>query len=323
VLRRTLGLLLVLLVFGAGPACRGPGTVRYGEGRCFIDGVSASLPEVEAQQAQVTERMQSRQPLLVLVTILVVVLGGMSHIEKLVLLFSTRGPHARGLAEGIRAMLDRYRAHPVRYFSIVSVTLGLLVLSGAAYIYLDADKRASERALGMLEFCHLALRTADEQRVLGEQKHNLEAIQSTASDIRTMVDKLPPEEQNKARAIVDQMNAALAHQGALVGDYAARSEESSRFVKEHALSVEKGLSELGAELSSLKSVPAGVRDLTDGLLRVQGGVGTLDGRLAKLEARFETEETVLAAIRVAAERERPCPACNCSVATSTAIAARR
>ena len=51
--------------------------------------------------------------------------------------------------------------------------LGLLAMAAGLYIYLDVDKRASERALGMLQFCHLALRTAEEQGVLAEQRKNL------------------------------------------------------------------------------------------------------------------------------------------------------
>ena len=74
------------------------------------------------------------------------------------------------------------------------------MLAAGLYIYLDADKRASERALGMLQFCHLALRTNEEQGVLDEQRRNLAAIESTAGDIRTLVDKLPPEPRSTRRS---------------------------------------------------------------------------------------------------------------------------
>jgi hypothetical protein len=316
--------MLLLVVLVACAACQGPGKIRYADGRCMVDGSPATLAQVEARQAAVTERVQSRQPLLVLVTVLVVVLGGMSHVEKLVLLFSTRGAHTRGLGERIRAMLDRYRAHPVRYFSLVTATLGLLVMSGVAYIYLDADKRASERALAMLQFCHLALRTADEQRVLGEERKNLESIQTTASDIRTLVDKLPPAEQRKAREIIDQMTVALSQQGKLVGEYVQRSDESTRFVKEHAVSVEKGLSELEAGVVSLKDLPTGVHALTESVGQLGGGIASLDSKLSQLEAKLGEQQAVLTAIR-----DRPAPACSCGPAlaattrVSTAAEARR
>src|SRR5262249_39614621 len=153
--------------------CGGPGRIQFDNEQCLIDGTPATLAQVEARQTQVTQRILSRQPLFVLVTILVVVLAGTSHVEKLFLLFSARHKEARGLGERLKLALDRYRAHPVRYFSIVAGTLTLLLVAAGLYIYLDADKRASERALGTLQFCHLALRTAEEQGVLDEQRHNL------------------------------------------------------------------------------------------------------------------------------------------------------
>jgi hypothetical protein len=275
-----------------------PDSVRYAEGRCYIDGNPAGLAEVEARQAAVTERILARAPLLMLVTVLVIVLGGMTHLEKVLLLFSTRKEHAQGLGDRIRAMLDRYRVHPVRYFGLVSSALGLLLVAASLYIYLDTDRRQSERALAMLQFCHLALRTAEEQRVLDEQRRNLESIHSTALDIRSMVDKLPPEEQRKAREIVDQMNAALDKQGKLVGDYVQRSEESTQFVKEHALSVERGLSELG---ESMKSVPGGLHDLSESVQRLDAHVAALDQKLGASNAKLEAAAAELAKL------ESQCP----------------
>jgi hypothetical protein len=39
----------------------------------------------------------------------------------------------------------------------------------------------------MLQFCHLAMRTEEEEGALDEQRHNLQAIESTAGDIRALV----------------------------------------------------------------------------------------------------------------------------------------
>src|SRR5262249_15291966 len=160
-----------------------------------------------------------------------------------------------------KLVLDRYRQHPVRYFSIVTATFVLLLCAAGTYVYLDVDKRASERAQNMLNFCHLALRTANEQTVLDQQRSNLLAIQNTAGDIRALVDRLPPEEQRKAQHIIDQMNGALGRQGKLVSEYMIKTEESTKAVKEHTLAVEKGLSTVEAGVLNLRTLPAGLHDL--------------------------------------------------------------
>src|SRR4051794_20516548 len=162
---------LALLLVACVP---GPGHVEFTQGQCFIDGRPAQLGDVEARQARISERILARQPWFTVITILVVALAGASHIDKLVLLFSTRGARTHGLGERLKLMLDRYRAHPVRYFAIVIATLGLLGCAAGFYVYLDSDKRASERALGQLQFCHLALRESDAKRVLDEQRQNLQ-----------------------------------------------------------------------------------------------------------------------------------------------------
>jgi septation ring formation regulator EzrA len=173
------------------------------------------------------------------------------------------------------------------------------------YIYLDVDKRASERALGMLQFCHLALKTNEEQGVLAEQRKNLDAIQSTAGDIRALVDKLPPEEKQKAREIVAQMSSALDKQGRIVGDYLSKSDEQQKALKEHTAAVEKGLSSLSTDLGALKSLPATLKDIGDGMRKLDGKVtgqdadvkalgdklADLDGKLQKLLARPSCEPT--------------------------------
>jgi hypothetical protein len=289
--------LLLAALTGAAAGCgNAPGRVEFVSGQCLVDGEPATLPQVEAKQAQMSERILARQPWFAVVTVLVVVLAGMSHLEKLLLLFSTRKSGAQGLGERLKLALDRYRAHPWRYFTIVAGTLGLLAMAVGMYIYLDVDKRASERSLGMLQFCHLALRTADEQGVLDQQKANLQAIQSTAGDIRALVDKLPPEEQRKAQQIVDQMNAALGKQGKLVGEYIARTEESTRAVKEHTAAVERGLSTVEAGVLGLKSLPAGLHDLSDQVRKLDGRLGGVDGKLGAADGKLGALDARLGAL---------------------------
>ncbi|MGZ3440101.1 MAG: hypothetical protein ACXVDD_11315 [Polyangia bacterium] len=300
---RTRALLVAVVLLAAAfalPACSGPGRVQYDNDRCLIDGHSATLAEVEARQATVAARIQARQPWFAIVTIVVVLVAGASNAEKVALLLRARKHDGgRPLSERLRDALDRHRQSPLRFGAIVGGTLGLLVVAAGLYIYLDVDKRASERALGMLQFCHLALRTSEEQGVLAEQRKNLSAIQSTAGDIRALVDKLPPEEKQKAQEIVAQMNTALARQGKIVGDYLSRSDEQQKALKEHTAAVEKGLSSLSSDLGALKSLPATLRDIGDGVKRVDGKValedasvkalqsqlGELDAKLQKLLAR--------------------------------------
>src|SRR5205814_1239247 len=98
----------------------------------------------------------------------------------------------------LRTRLERYRTHPVRYFLLVGLVLGLLVTAAVVYVALDADKRASERALANLQFCHLALRSATDN-------DHLKKIQATEKEIRALIAKLPAADQRKARNIADQL----------------------------------------------------------------------------------------------------------------------
>jgi hypothetical protein len=289
---------VVLLLAG----CSGPGHVEFTDGHCIIDGRTASLSEVEARQASISERIVGRQPLFVVVTVLIVVLAGFSHIEKLFLLFSARRSEAHGLGARLKVALERYRVHPVRYFAIVGVTLALLGCAGGFYVYLDADKRASERALGLLQFCHLALRNNEAEGILAEQRNNLQAIQTTAADIHTLVDKLPPEEQRKAREIVGRINSALDRQNKLVGDYVTKTAESTKTVLEHTQTLERGLSSLETGVSSLKPVPAALKDLAD-------QIKALDGRVASSTGGLDAK---LTALKTQLDVVGKCPACNCS-----------
>jgi len=306
---RAILLALTLLVGGCSSQ-----HVEFSNGRCFIDGRVATVAEVEAKQAAISERILARQPLFVIVTLLIVALAGASHVEKLLLILGTRGSAARGLGERLRLAVDRYRQKPVRYFAIVAGTLSLLGLAGGFYVYLDADKRASERALGLLQFCQLAQRTTEAQGILAEQRRNLAAIESTAGNIRALVDKLPPEEQRKAKEIVDRINAELARQGKLVTDSMQRTDESLRAVQAHNAVLERGLSTLEAAFLSLKGLPAETHGIGDQLKRVDGRLGALDGRLEGADAKLAALATEVKAL--AARPPRECPACVCQPASS-------
>jgi hypothetical protein len=283
--------LLVLMV-----GCRGPGHVEFVGGHCVVDGRVATVDEVERSQARISERIVARQPILVLVTILVVLLAGASHIEKLVLLFSTRRSGAHGLGERIRIALDRYRDHPIRYFSIVLGTLLLLGLAGGTYVFLDAEKRANERALGLLQFCHVALRGQQADAMLDEQRRNLADLESTAGSIRGLVDRLPPQHQEEARQIVEQLRRALGDQGKLVNAYVEKSAESSRQLQAHTAVVEQVLQ---ANFGALKGVPVALQDLGDALKRQEQKLDADKKRLDALQSALDT----LAA--------KSCPACIC------------
>jgi hypothetical protein len=260
--------------------------VQYDGGRCLKDGHPLTIQEVEVDQAEVARRIASRQPWFAVITIGIVLLAALGNAEKALLLVRAR--HVEGhrpLAERLREVLARQRQSPVRFVAIVGGSLALITIGGVAYIYLDIDKRASERALGMLQFCHLALRTQEEEGVLDEQRHNLEAIESTAGDIRTLVGKLPPDEQRKAQSIVEQMNTALAKQGKIVGDYVARTDEAQKDLNSHTLAVEKGIASVEGDLAELRSLPANVKDLESAAHHIDETTTSFDARFGDLRAR--------------------------------------
>jgi len=316
-IERALVVALLLLA-----ACGGPGHVQYDNERCLIDGQPATLGEVESRQAAVAARIQSRQPWFAIVTIVVVLVAGASNAEKVLVLLRARKDDARRpLGERIRDALERHRQSPVRFGAIVGSTLGLLLLAAGLYIYLDVDKRASERALGMLQFCHLALKTNEEQGVLAEQRKNLSAIQTTAGDIRALVDKLPPEEKEKAREIVATMNAALDKQGKIVGDYLTRSDEQQKALKEHTTAVEKGLSSLSTDLGALKALPATLKDIGEGVKRVDAKVATEDGDVKALQTALADLDGKVKQLLARPTCEPPKPAVAASPATTPKTAA--
>jgi predicted nucleic acid-binding Zn-ribbon protein len=278
-------LLLLWLALPLFCACRAP-QIEFASGQCQLNGQTITAHEVERRQATLTERIAARQPVFVVVTILIVVLAGASHIEKLVLLFSTRGVETRGLGERIRVALDRYRVYPVRYFSIVALTLALLVMAGSLYVYLEADKRASERTLGLLQFCHLALREAEAKSVLDEQRRNLDALQSTAGSIRALVDKLPPEEQRKARDMVGHIDTAISKQARFVGDYLEKSGQSMKTLEDRTAALERELVTVQAAVGALKGVPADLHDAAAALKQVDGKLAAFDGKVAAIDGKL-------------------------------------
>jgi hypothetical protein len=300
---------LLVLVAASLAGCGGPGHVQYDNDRCLIDGHQATLSEVEARQAAVAARIQSRQPWFAVVTIIIVLVAGASNAEKAMVLLRARRHEGetRPLSERIRDALDRHRQSPLRFGAIVGTTLGLLAVAAGFYVYLDVDKRASERALGMLQFCHLALRTSEEQGVLAEQRKNLNHLQSTAGDIRALVDKLPPEEKQKAREIVAQMNSALEKQGKIVGDYLTRSDEQQKALEQHNAFVEKGLTSLASDVGALMSLPAAVKDLGDGVKKLDG---KLDTKLADKDESAKELADKLAALDEKMQKLLARPACE-------------
>jgi len=263
------------------------GHIEFSRGQCRIDSRQATLSEVEALQADLSERVLRLQPWFVVVTLLIVVLAGASHIEKLVLLFSTRKTEVRGIGERLRVALDRYRAYPLRYFTLVGATLSLLAMAGGFYVWLDAVKRSTERALATLQFCHLALQDSVARDVMDEQQRNLQAIEATAGNIRTLVQKLPPEERRKAQEVADRINSAVSREEKLVSDYSSRVDAANRALEAHTVALEKGLSEIGATLATLRSVPGAVADLSLEVKQHQSALelehATTKGRLAAME----------------------------------------
>ncbi len=284
----------VLVAAACLAGCDGPGRVQYDGGRCFEDGRPLTAKEVEADQADVARRIASRQPWFAIITIGIVLLAVAGNAEKALLLVRAR--HVEGhrpFVERLRDVLLRQRERRAVFGTIVGGSLALIAVAGGAYIYLDIDKRASERALGMLQFCHLALRTQQEQGQLDEQRRNLRAIESTAGDIRTLVGKLPPEQQRKAQLIVDQMNSALDKQGRIVGEYIERTDEAQKDSTTHTMAMEKGLASVEGELSELRSLPANLKDLEGAAHRIDETTTSFDARLGDLRARLSAVDAKL------------------------------
>jgi hypothetical protein len=300
---------LAILAALASVGCGGPGKVRFDRERCYIDGQAAGLPQVEEREAVVEHRLAARQPWLVVITVAVVLLAGVGYIEKLLLLLSA-SRDTKGMGERLRELVERYRAHRLRYFALVGGSVGLLMTAGILYIYLDADKRSSERALAALQFCHLALRTGDESSALDEQRRNLASIHETAGDIRRLIDKLPPTEQVKAQQIMGHMDDAVGRERRLITDHLQRSEDTAQAIRDGTLSIEKDLSGLQSAVAGLAELPASVKGLADTAHRTEQQDSALDGKVTDLTAKLQAVQRSLDGL---ASRPQPsCPACVCN-----------
>lgn len=184
-------------IVGLLPACA-VSSVEYAGGKCLIDGAPASLTQVESRQAEMTQHVLSRQPILTAIVVGMVVLAIAGYLPRIFAILTARKAPVEKFSDRLRARIERYRAHPIRYFLLVGILLGLLITAAIVYVSLDADKRASERALANLQFCHLALQSAADH-------DRLKTIQSTEREIRALVAKLPAADQRRARDIADQL----------------------------------------------------------------------------------------------------------------------
>jgi hypothetical protein len=288
--------------------CGGPGNIRFDRERCYIDGQAVGLTQVEDREAVVEHRIAVRQPWLVVITVVVVLLAGIGYVEKLVLLLSANRD-SKGMGEKLREAAERYRAHRLRYFMLVGGSVGLLVTAGSLYIYVDADKRASERALAALQFCHLALRTGEETSALDQQRQNLVSIHQTAGEIRQLIDKLPPAEQVKAQEIIGHMDDAVGRERRIITDQLQRSADTAEAIRDGTLSIEKSLTGLETAVGGLKDLPASVKALADVLHTTDARGSALQDRIAAMAAQMQTMEHAVDGL--AARPPLTCPACVC------------
>ncbi|MEO6776919.1 MAG: hypothetical protein ABI467_28540 [Kofleriaceae bacterium] len=311
---------LVLTACGTGPR------VSYVDGKCVIDGLAAPLAQVQARQAQITQHVLSRQPILTAIAVAAVVIAGAGYLQRILTVLAARRAHDQTFGDRLRKRMERYRTHPVRYFMLLGLVLGLLVAAGVAYVGMDADKRTSERALANLQFCHLALRSAEEQHVLAEQRDNLASISSSEGQIRALVDGLPPAEQQKAHEIVQQLSASLGQQRTMVAHLAEHADVAAKAVSEHQAVVERGLSKLADDVVDLKSMPAAIGKLSGALDAVTTHQDTLGSELEACTARMDTMaksvDGVGKQLDELANRPAPaCPACTCGAAVAVSAPA--
>lgn len=275
--------------------CRAKAEVRFEDGKCFVDGAVATLAQVEKRQAEVTSLIASHQPLVVLVTVVIVVLASTSYIERLLLLLSLRRTEAPSLTEKFRQTMERYRERPLRYFAIVATTFCLLLVAAGFYVFLDAEKRNNEIALSRLQFCQLALRTEQASDVLDVQRRSLVALAETASGIQALVAKLPPDEKRKAQEIVDQLTATVAKENKVIADSIERSGAEMHAVEMRTELVEHGLSAVQTDLAKVTSVSSAVSDLASLIKQLDAKVtaanaANADGaaHLSKIEDKLGT-----------------------------------
>ncbi|HEY1548367.1 MAG TPA: hypothetical protein VGG28_11125 [Kofleriaceae bacterium] len=275
------GALALALLNGCAP--KSP--VEYIDGQCLISGVPASLAQVESRQAEITQHILSRQPVLTAIAVAAVVIAGAGYLNRILTMVLAR--RSQSFADRLRARLERYREHPVRQFALVGGVLCVLAIAGVAYVSLDSDKRQSERSLGTLQFCHIALRSANEQHALAEQREHLASIQSTEHDIRALVDRLPPAEQEKAREIATQLQTSLGQQRALVSQYATRADTTAKAVVEQGADLQRGISKLDGEVVDLQTMPAAIVKLATDVRELRARHDALDARLDVLASKLD------------------------------------
>ncbi len=319
----------VLLIGG----CQGAVHVTYDRERCEIDGHAVTIAEVEAQQARVEHHLLERQPVHTAVVVVILLLASLGYLDKLALIIAARRSNAPSFGERVRAALERHRPHPVRYFGIVSTAMILVVVGAGFYVYLDADKRTSERALQQLQFCHLALAGAKAQEALDRQRSNLDQLRSTAGSIKALVAGLPPAEQKKAEVVLAQLHLAVGNQARILDEQSAVAQAVAAGSEE----TRKNLDGIRADLSGLKVLPdrldgvATQLDRLEGRLRLDGSSEkeappTLGEALAALRKQGDDATARLLAVdytkarlpsggtvgdALAALVSRPPPACKC------------
>jgi hypothetical protein len=307
---------LAALLTAGSVGCAGPGEVRFDRDGCSIDGRAADLARVEERETLVQHRIARRQPWLIVITVAIVSLAGIGYIERLVLLFSARRD-AGGMGKRLQSVIDRYRSHPVRYFTLLAGSVGALLAAGSLYIYCDADKRSSERALGALQFCHLALRSADEKHALDEQRQNLSSIHETAGAIRQLIDKLPPTEQAKAAEIIGHMDDAVGRERRVISEHLQRSEDTTAALRDRTQSIERGLTGLETDVGGLKDLPEDVHAISTTLIKVDGRVSVANDKLFEANTKLVATDATLSSLQRTIKElaDRPaltCPACVCA-----------
>ena len=264
-----------------------------------------------------TQHVLSRQPILTAIAVAAVSIACAGYVRKLFALIMERRAGAKTFGDKLRATMERHRAHPLRYGLVLGGVLGLLVSAGIAYVGLDVDKRASERALASLQFCHLALRSAQEQHALAEQRDHLASIQASERDIRALVDRLPPVEQAKAREIAGQLATSLGRERELVAQFAEHADDTAHALAEHQAEVQRGLSKLDGEVAAL---PASVAKVADDVHTIGKRADTLDGELSQCTTRLDSVDKSVAdmAKQLDALAARPATACVCNTASTPA-----
>ena len=210
-LRRPLG--------GCSPRAAVPATCSTTRMRSSSTGQSATLGEVETRQAAVAKRIQSRQPWFAVVTMVGCRRRRVERGEGMVLFRARKNDGGRPLGERIRDTLERHRGRARCAWRHRRRRRWAAVDGSPALHLFDVDKRASERALGMLQFCHLALRTT-RSRACSTSAQELDCDRVDGGrHPRARRQAAARGEKKKAREIVDADEHGARESRARVGDY--------------------------------------------------------------------------------------------------------